>query len=252
MWPLTSLVRPPGATLFFSFIIPTSNEERWIAHCLRSVQACLASSPWSGETIVCDAESPDETAARARHAGATRVIITPGPRAHQFEVARLQARGDVLVFLHADTCLRPGALGAIFEAHRRGDIGGWFQLDVRAEIDARHDPGLALVAMGINARTRHLHTATGDQAIWATRQALEAIGGVPQQPLLEGWELVKRLRAWGPTSTLGRHLWISGRRWEHTGIVRTQCLMWALRLAYMAGAPPDSILKVWHDYTRSS
>lgn len=239
--------------MFFSFIIPTSHEELWIEHCLRSVQACLAASPWDGETIVCDAESRDDTVARARHAGVTHVLSVPGPRARQLEWARRCARGDVLVFLHADTLLRPGALRAIAASASRGDVGGWFQLEVRSELgDALQAPGLALVSMGINARTRYLHTATGDQAIWATRQALDAIGGVPQQPLLEGWELVKRLRAHGPTATLGRHLWISGRRWEHTGIVRTTCLMWALRLAYMAGAPPDSILKVWHDYTRSS
>ncbi len=136
---------------------------------------------------------------------------------------------------------------------QRGDVGGWFQLEVRSELGGAADAlGLRLVSLGINARTRRLHTATGDQAIYARRDALEAVGGVPQIPLLEGWELVKLLSEYGNTSTLGRHLWISGRRWERTGIVRTTCLMWGLRLAYMAGASPDTILKVWNDYTRST
>ena len=111
----------------------------------------------------------------------------------------------------------------------------WGRFDLR--IAGRH-PLLAVVARMINWRSRATGIATGDQAIFVTREAFVAVGGFPDLPLMEDIAMSQRLKRLCRPFCIGTPVITSGRRWEYNGVFRTVVLMWRLRLAYYLGVEP--------------
>lgn len=220
----------------FSFIVPTLNEAEGIAATLTMLQAWRA---LGHEVIVVDGGSLDATRSLARPL-ADRVKLAPPGRARQMNAGAATAQGEVLVFLHADTRLPTQAL----EAMRTGLRNHlWGRFDVAIAGRARV---LRLVAALMNLRSRLTGIATGDQAIFATRAAFSAVGGYPEQPLMEDIELSKRLKRLGPPACLRDRAVTSGRRWERYGPWRTVLLMWRLRFDYWRGAPAERLAARYH------
>jgi rSAM/selenodomain-associated transferase 2 len=216
-----------------SVIIPCLNEAEGIAGTL-SALAPLRSR--GAEVIVVDGGSSDGTVERAAlHADA--VIGAPRGRASQMNAGAARARGEILLFLHADTQLPESADALIVEGLQRLRRG-WGRFDVA--ISGSH-PLLRVVAWLMNARSRLTGIATGDQAIFVTRSLFTAAGGYPDIALMEDIALCKRLKRFGPPLCLRHRLTASGRRWKKHGVVRTILLMWRLRLAYWLGADPRKL-----------
>lgn len=143
------------------------------------------------------------------------------------------ARGDALVFLHADTRLPEGAARLIGDALKRRL---WGRFDVHI---AGRPRMLRVIAGLMNLRSRLTGVVTGDQALFVQRAAFAAAGGFPDQPLMEDIELSKRLKRLGPPACLRARIVTSGRRWEARGLRRTVLLMWRLRLDYWRGVPAE-------------
>ena len=141
------------------------------------------------EIIVADGGSEDATAERARPL-ADRVLEAPRGRARQMNAGAAAARGDVLLFLHADTVLPEEAPSAIRAALERPDRQ-WGRFDATI---AGRDALLAVVSLMMNARSRMSGIATGDQAMFVRRAAFEKVGGFPDIPLMEDVALSQRLK----------------------------------------------------------
>jgi len=216
-----------------SIIVPCLNEAQGVVDAL-SALAPLRSR--GAEVIVVDGGSRDGTAERARpHADA--VITVPRGRALQMNAGAARARGEILLFLHADTLLPEAADALVVDGLKR-TRRGWGRFDVA--IAGRH-PLLKIVALLMNLRSRLTGIATGDHAIFVTRSLFTAAGGYPEIALMEDIELSKRLKRFGPPLCLRHRLTTSGRRWEERGVLRTILLMWRLRLAYWLGADPAKL-----------
>ena len=221
-----------------SVIVPALDEGVQIEAALRS-----AREPLVAEILVVDGGSSDDTSARA--AGfADRVLTSPRGRALQMNAGAQQARGDVLLFLHADTRLPPGFAVAIESAVQAGAVGGRFDVELRGT-----QRFLPVVAALMNARSRATRIFTGDQAIFVRREVFARIGGFAAIPLMEDVELSSRLRREGPIASLRLRVSTSARRWEEQGVLRTILLMWGLRLAYASGVSPERLAAL---YRRSS
>jgi rSAM/selenodomain-associated transferase 2 len=216
-----------------SIIIPCLNETDGIAEALAALAPLRARGT---EVIVVDGGSRDDTAGRAAPL-ADLVIASPRGRALQMNAGAARARGEILVFLHADTRLPESADALIVDGLTRSRRG-WGRFDVT--IAGRH-PLLGLVARLMNLRSRLTGIATGDQAIFVTKSLFMAAGGYPEIALMEDVELSKRLKRFGPPLCLKHRLTTSGRRWEKRGVLRTILLMWRLRLAYWLGADPGKL-----------
>lgn len=190
------------------------------------------------EIIVVDGGSTDDSAEIARRAG-VRLLRTPSGRAIQMNVGARIARGDVLLFLHADTELPPAALEEALAALRSGRYV-WGRFDV-----AFRDAGLVLriVALLMNLRSRLTGIATGDQAIFVTHRAFRAVAGFPIQPLMEDIELSKRLLRYSRPACVRDCVFTSARRWATYGTWRTIRLMWRLRWQYWRGRPADALAR---------
>ena len=223
-----------------SIIIPCLNEADGIAHTLSALAPLRARGV---EVIVADGGSRDGTVERAApHVDA--VISAPRGRAVQMNAGAARARGEILLFLHADTLLPDSADSLIAEGLKR-TRRGWGRFDV---IIAGRHPLLRVVERLMNLRSRLTGIATGDQAIFVTRSMFTAAGGYPEIALMEDIALSKRLKVYGPPLCLRHRLTTSGRRWEKRGVLSTILRMWRLRLGYWLGIDPAK-LAVRYDRT---
>jgi rSAM/selenodomain-associated transferase 2 len=212
-----------------SIIIPVLNE----AGVIESALAALSSYRARGaELIVVDGGSRDTTAALAQPL-ADRVVIAARGRAHQMNAGAALARGNILLFLHADTKLPDNADMLVREGVARSGRN-WGRFDVQFN----DGPLLRLIALSMNLRSRISGVATGDQAMFVSHAAFVAAGGFPSIALMEDIALSARLKRIGPPLCLRAHVTTSSRRWRENGILRTVFFMWRLRLAYFIGADP--------------
>ncbi len=217
-----------------SIVVPVLDEAPRIANTLLALQALRNNGH---EVVVVDGGSRDDSVAIAGPL-ADEVVHAPRGRATQMNAGAARARGDVLLFLHADTTVSTAAAERMLAAMQRR-THAWGRFDVR--IDGRSIL-LPLVAASMNARSRWSGIATGDQAIFVRRDAFDAAGGFPEQPLMEDIELSHRLvRSAGRPLCLRVRVITSGRRWDEHGALRTILAMWRLRLAYWCGAAPDAL-----------
>ncbi len=209
-----------------SIVMPALNEALGIE---RSLQALVPMRARGVEVVLADGGSFDDTAQRAAP-WVDQLVVAPRSRALQMNAGARMARGDVLLFLHADTDLPLGADELVLEAISQGAC--WGRFDVRIEGRAGM---LRVIAALMNWRSRVTGIATGDQAIFVTRAALDHVGGFPDQPLMEDIELSRRLKRRGAPACLSAKVCTSGRRWEQRGVWRTILLMWWLRWRYWRG-----------------
>ncbi|MBL8513199.1 MAG: TIGR04283 family arsenosugar biosynthesis glycosyltransferase [Betaproteobacteria bacterium] len=220
-----------------SIIVPSLNEAAHIAATLAPLQAMRARGV---EVIVADGGSNDETKTLAQPL-ADRVIDAPRGRARQMNAGAKASTGNVLLFLHADSRLSPNAGNDIAIATQRG--ARWGRFDVSITGTSAMFP---VIAWFINHRSRWSGIATGDQGLFVARDVFDALGGFPDQPLMEDIEFCKRAKRFGAPACLDVRIETSGRRWEKHGVFNTIVLMWALRARYFFGEAPESLHRAYY------
>lgn len=219
-----------------SIILPMLNEARGIsAH----LDALAPLRRRGHELIAVDGGSDDGTPALCQ-GRVDQLLSAPRGRARQMNAGAQAARGDVLLFLHADTHLPDGADPLIDQALANG--AAWGRFDVRIEGASLLLPVIAAL---MNWRSRWSGIATGDQAMFVRRDLFERVGGFPVQPLMEDIELSRRLRAASKPACLRQTVLTSGRRWDTHGAWRTIVLMWRLRWRYWRGASADELAALY-------
>ena len=187
-----------------------------------------------GEVIVVDGGSADATQDVAARFPQVALVASSRGRARQMNAGAKQARGDTILFLHADTRLPEGALAAIAAA-----------LDDARVVGGRFDVGFdnprpvfRMIAFFMNVRSRWSGISTGDQALFVRRGVFEAMGGYPDIVLMEDIEFCRRLKRRGKLAALRTRVTTSARKWEREGAFRTMALMWGLRFLYLVGVSP--------------
>ena len=217
-----------------SIIMPVLDESAGID------AALTALAPYrerGAEVIVVDGGSRDDTRLRALPS-ADCVLATERGRATQMNAGSAVARGDVLLFLHADTLLPDKAHALILDGLAES-ARVWGRFDVRFDRRGLH----SLIALMMNIRSRLTGIATGDQAMFATRAAFDCAGGFPSIALMEDVALSVRLKRIGRPLCIRACATTSARRWRRHGTFRTIFLMWWLRLAYFFGADPARLAR---------
>ena len=168
-----------------SVIIPTFNEEKALPATLRH----LLEQPGDYEVIVVDGGSVDRTREIVRAQRRVRLLNAPKGRASQMNAGAKEARGEWVLFLHADTRLPEGALTRLnaMEAYPAIQAGGF--LHRFSGVDWR----LRLVSFLDNFRCRRTRIIYGDQALFVRRELFESLGGFPEQPILEDVAFCEKL-----------------------------------------------------------
>lgn len=205
-------------------VIPALDEAERVAGAVESARAPGV------EVLVVDGGSADATASVAAAAGA-RVVASARGRALQLARGAREARGEAILFLHADTTLPTGWAPAVRAALRDpAVVGGAFRL----RFDQR-SAGLRAIEWGARLRALLFRLPYGDQAIFLRRSTLEAIGGVPQAPAMEDLDLVVALRRRGRLALLRLPVTTSARRYLSGGVARTMARHWLAAGAWRLG-----------------
>jgi len=218
-----------------SIIIPTLNEANVIGETIirlpKSEQV---------EILVVDGGSRDGTDEMARKLGA-RVLSTAPSKAGQMNAGAAEARGEVLLFLHADTRLPEKFEEKVLTAAAcRGFCAGAFTLGIDSP-----DWGMRFIELAANWRARIFKMPYGDQALFVSRKLFLEIGGFADYPIMEDFELVRRLKKKGKIAILPDSVKTSPRRWQNLGVLNTWLLNQIILVAYFIGIPPRR-LAFWY------
>ncbi len=220
-----------------SVIIPALNEAAGLPETLGRLRL----DPKISEIVVSDGGSSDGTTRIAAESGAVVVSGVRG-RGAQCRAGAERATGDALLFLHADTWLPSGAGLAVLETLEIAESGP--QRIVGGAFSKRfHDAPWYM--RGARFRSRLWFALTrrpfADQGIFVRADSLESIGGFPAQPLMEEFELVRRLERVGRVVLLPETVTASARRFRQHGVLRTYFKMADVLIRHALGASPEEL-----------
>jgi rSAM/selenodomain-associated transferase 2 len=232
-----------GTSTLLGVVIPTLNEEESLPFLLSDLRAL----PFPAEVIVVDGGSVDATAEVARREGCRTVVSPPGRGTQMNGGARLLETPWIL-FLHADSRLpvesaralaawisEPSPREAAHFAFALEGRGGWRALVTRVQ----------------RVRERLTGLAYGDQGLLLSRARYEAIGGIPELPIMEDVEAVRRLRATGGIARIGAPLITSTRRYEEEGPLRAWLRNGVLLSLFFLGVAPARLSR-WYRPRRTA
>lgn len=225
--------------MLFSIIVPVLNEEAALEHNLDNLVRLIFNVDC--ELLIVDGGSTDRTIEIAQRFG--KVITSQRGRAAQMNSGAGEAKGEVFLFLHADTQLPADAFHAIEHALEAPEVvGGAFRMCFNCD-----QWPYRLVAFTANLRSRLRKIFTGDQAYFVRSISFHAIGGFPDQPLMEDIEIITQLRKTGKVVLLSQYVTTSARRHEKVGLIRSVLFMWYLRTLYKFGTSPVKLHRMYSD-----
>jgi rSAM/selenodomain-associated transferase 2 len=221
-----------------SVVIPVLDEVARIGRRLDELRAL----PGVDEVLVVDGGSQDGTTAVVRSAPGVRLLVAPRGRGAQLNVGARAAMGAVLLFLHADVTLPPDAPVRITTALADpAVVGGAFRTRTVADGGVNWLGPLLRLA---DLRSRWTRLPYGDQAVFVRREAFAAVGGFPEQPIMEDVELARRLRRVGRLVTVPASVSVSGRRFLHDPL-RAALSMRLLPILYRLGVSPARLARLY-------
>jgi len=225
-----------------SVIIPALNE----AHHLVDTINSIGHGNYT-EIIVVDGGSSDDTVSVARQLGAIVIDSSP-PRSRQMNMGADSASKNILLFLHADTILPENFDRHVFGALKQsGVVAGAFELCIDSPV-----PSLKFVERIANWRSRYLKMPYGDQAIFMFSNVFHQMGGFPNIPIMEDFELIRRFQRIGEVMTLPVPVITSPRRWLNHGVLKTTLINQLIVLFYFLGITPDIIFRLFRRGKRIS
>jgi rSAM/selenodomain-associated transferase 2 len=220
-----------------SVIIPIWND----AVQLRAVLDVLTKIDGILEIIVGDASDGPECAAIARHAGAIVVQCPEPSRGKQMNAAAAIARGDVLLFQHADTEISEAHIDSLRRTMADESIvgGGYYR---RFNPHHRSRRWMEPIIRKINSWS----TIWGDQSMFIRRNHFEKLGGFKPIPLFEDADLSKRLRRSGKVMLIDPPMWSSARRHKAYGSWRASVEIFTVVQLYRLGVSPFWLHKQYY------
>jgi len=221
-----------------SIIIPAFNEENNIESTINNVKQAKTAI----EIIVVDGGSSDSTIEKAKKAGAA-TLISEKSRGKQLNYGASVAKGEILLFLHADTILPDDYHIEINDIiNNMGHSLGAFKIRINSKLR-----GIKMVEFFINLRTTLFKLPFGDQAFFIKASLFKEIGGFLPIPLMEDFEFIKRAKKSTDLIISKSCVITSGRRWEKKGILRTTLLnnfnMFAFSMRLLS---PERLAKIYY------
>jgi len=228
------LLAQAGLGAKISLVIPALNEAGTIDRVLANIHPLP-----NVEVILVDGGSSDDTVSIVRGLGG-KVISAPKGRAHQMNVGAKAATGEILLFLHADTFLPLGfetmvrsTLQPPLTGQKSAPVAGAFSLQIDDPL-----PSLRSIEWLVAWRSKWRQMPYGDQAIFLRAETFWELGGFREMPIMEDFELIRRLQRRGRIEILSAPVVTSARRWLQRGVWQTTLINQAIVIGYLVGVPP--------------
>ena len=215
--------------------MPVFHEEEWINALIEYLNNLDLHKDI--EIIVVDGAREKNTL-KAIHNNQVIKIPSEKGRAKQMNVGASAAKGEILIFLHADTELPFQALKKINSfIGQREYVGGAFDLGIKSDKFI-----FKMIGTLSSLRSRFNRIPFGDQAIFIRREYFNQIGGYKEIPLMEDVELMRRIKK------SRKKIWIfydrvmtSPRRWEKEGVIYCTLRNWVIQALYLLGVSPHKL-----------
>lgn len=224
-----------------SIIIPTLNEAGALGRTLENARRGN-----DVEIIVVDGGSQDATRELAEHAGAT-VLAVSGGRAAQQNAGAAVAQGRLLLFLHADTLL-PENYAALIRRTLAdpATVAGAFRFRTDGARRA-----LRVMEWVTNIRSIIFQWPYGDQGLFMEKRVFKELQGFAPLPIMEDFDLVRRLRQRGRVITLPTAICTSARRWQRWGVLQTTLRNQLMIAGFLAGVSPTRLARFYRQPHRN-
>jgi len=221
-----------------SIVIPTYNESAIIEGMLNSLIQSISSED---EVIVVDGMSEDNTREIVGGFPGVILITSPRGRAVQMNAGAERARGEYILFLHADVLVSENCISMLKnQIMENGIQWGWFSI----RLDSPRFI-FRVLETGANLRNRLTGIPLGDHGIFVKRDVFHDIGGFPEIPIMEDLEFVRKISIISKGVEVKSPIKTSVRRFENSGIIRTFFRMWILRILYYLGMPPEKLTRYY-------
>ena len=207
---------------------------------IAEAHGCRVLRPEKGTGPICR-NGPQPTFGRCPASHKLDLSPFPAGRAGQMNAGAAAATGEILLFLHADTHLPEH-----YDAHVRralstpNVIAGAFHLRIAAAGYA-----LRLIEWGVRLRSRWLQMPYGDQALFLKADTFRELGGFPDLPIMEDFEMVRRLRRRGRIAVANASVTTSPRRWNALGPLRATWTNQMVIMGYYLGLSPVRLTR-WY------
>ena len=223
----------------FSIIVPVLHEAEMINDLISHLRRLDPEK--SSEIIVVDGALEKDTLQAIHHDRILKIPSDKG-RAKQMNAGASAAKGDVLIFLHADTELPRSALKRMNEFISRSQyVGGAFDLGIKSDKVV-----FKVIAFLGSLRSRITRIPYGDQAIFIRSDFFKEIGGYKDIPLMEDAELMRRVKRSAKKIFIFRdRVETSPRRWAEDGLAYCILRNWALQILYFLGVSPYKLVKFY-------
>lgn len=224
-----------------SIIIPTLNEEKNLSTLLSQLKQLENTIPF--ELIVVDGGSQDQTVALAKKY-ATVYQLRKANRGAQLKFGAEKSSGEILWFLHSDSRIESSQNNTLAQIQTilkdKQYSAGFLKLTFDSS-----DFFYRYLAGTSNLRARYLGLIFGDQGLFTTRENYEKVGGYESIPLMEDWQLSRKLWKLGKFYPLSTMIITSSRRFRK-GKLQTHLKMHKIKLLYILGMAPDKLAKRYY------
>ena len=220
-----------------SIIIPTFNE----ANNLPLLLSDLLSIQKEGEIIIVDCGSKDKTIDIGNIYGAKVCISKERNRGLQLDMGAKNAKGDWLIFLHADTRLTHDwfrKINSFLKGNKNSIYYFKFKINNKKII-------YRLLEILVNLRSKYFKQPYGDQGLIIHRTTYFKNNGFRKIPLMEDVDFIRRLNKKKDIKQLNLPIFISSRKWERTNIFLQAIKNWHFRRRWLKG---ESLKSIYYDY----
>ena len=227
----------------FSIIVPVFREGERINDLIGHLNRL--DSDGNVEIVIVDGAQEKDTLRAIRSENVIKISSEQG-RAKQMNAGTSIARGEILIFLHADTELPIYALRKIDSFIEQAEyVGGAFDLGIKSDKVI-----FKVIGAMSSLRSRLNRIPFGDQAIFIRREYFNKIGGYKEIPLMEDVELLRRIKkSGGRIRIFHDRAMTSPRRWEKEGVIYCTLRNWTLQTLYLLGVSPEKLINFYkNDY----
>jgi len=218
-----------------SIIIPTLNE----AIHLPLLLADLNAWPYDFELIIVDGGSIDLTISIAQIQGVDVIRSRKKNRGYQLKTGASKARGDWLLFLHADSRLSIGwvkSLSQIIQNIKSENFAWYFDFKIK-----KYNLEYRFLEIAVALRSHFLQHPYGDQGLLIHKDLYSNIGGYTSLKIMEDIDLITRINKKTKLKRIRENIYTDDIKWTNSNIIKRAIKNSKLRKKWRQGYNIDKL-----------